>query len=85
MEKRQLITLISALILTPTYFVLSKNSGLDKWHALLHFVGLIAGCIGFVLLLIWNVLLRKNSLIEVNMFFTLWMFGYFLLMVFAGP
>ena len=76
------LVLLSALLLTPSYFFGIRTAAMSELKPLLHLVGIIAGSVGFITLLIWNALLAKTSFISVTTFLSIWMFVYLALMLF---
>lgn len=76
------LVLVGALVLTPTYFFGIRSAIFADLVPLMNLLGIIAGCIGFLGLLIWNALASKRSFIAINTFFTIWMFLYFSLLLF---
>jgi hypothetical protein len=78
------LVLVGAFLSTPIYYFVIRSQVFYQWTPLLHFIGVAAGCVGFIGLLIWNALLTRKSFIGINTFFTIWMFLYFSLMLTKG-
>jgi len=78
-------TLIAALMVTPIYFfTIRLVPAIANWMPFLHLVGMTVGFVGFIVLLVWNGLFQKRTLIAANTFFSVWMFIYFTLVLLTG-
>ncbi len=72
---------LAAWISAPIYYAAQNHPSLEKWQPALYLIGIFAGCVGFCALMIWNILLRKKSLIHMNAFLAFWMMAYFITIV----
>ena len=75
------LTFIASIVVAIVYFFVARMPSLMYWKALLHLALFGIGGLGFISLMIWNVLMQKKSLIAVNMFFTMLLIFFLVLML----